>query len=82
MSAIILANTDPSVISYTIQAIVGVLITLGAIIGMIIGIIVLIIHLTRNNQPSVPVKFPQQFNNQTGNYQQQNNNQDYTNHNQ
>jgi len=78
MISVILANTDPSVISYTIQAIVGVFITLVAIIG----IIVLIIHLTRHNQPSVPVKFPQQFNNQTGNYQQQNNNQDYTNHNQ
>lgn len=37
MSAIILAYVDPSVISYIIQAVAGVLITLGAVAGVVIS---------------------------------------------
>ncbi|MBE6379504.1 MAG: hypothetical protein E7047_01075 [Lentisphaerae bacterium] len=37
MSSIILAYVDPSVISYIIQAVAGVLITLGAVAGVVIS---------------------------------------------
>ena len=37
MSSIILAYVDPSVISYIVQAVAGVLITLGAVAGVVVS---------------------------------------------
>ena len=37
MSSLIIAYVDPSVISYIVQAVAGVLITLGAIAGVVVS---------------------------------------------